>query len=50
MVYTRLSVMLTSQRSYAIIYLQAKVNTTYYYCLIRVIMIALIMRIVLNQS
>ena len=30
MVYTRLSVMLTSKRSYVIIYLEAKVNTTYY--------------------
>ena len=31
-------------------YLEAKGNTAYYQCLIRVIMIVLIMRIVLNQS
>ena len=31
-------------------YLEAKGNTAYYQCLIRVIMIALIMKIVLNQS
>ena len=49
MVYTRLSLMLTSLQN-CHYYLEAKGNTACYQCLIRVIMIALIMRKVLNQS